>query len=144
MKKVTAKVKLHITAGKANPQPPVGPALGQHGVDIMGFCKAFNAKTQKLEEMRVPVNITIYQDRSFTFEVGSYLTSELLRKYAKLEKGSSEPGRTAAGKISRDLIKEIAKIKLNDMNTKDIDQAMKIIEGQAKSMGLIVSQAGDK
>lgn len=138
MKKVTAKVKLHIPAGKANPSPPVGPALGQHGVDIMGFCKAFNAKTQKMEEMKVPVTITIYQDRSFTFEVGTYLTSDLLKKYAKIEKGSGEAGRTAAGKISRSKIKEIAQIKMQDLNTTDIDKAMKIIEGQAKSMGLLV------
>ena len=138
MKKVMAKVKLHIPAGKANPAPPVGPALGQHGVDIMGFCKAFNAKTQKMEEMRVPVNITIFQDRSFQFEVGSYLTSELLKKLAKIPKGSGEAGRTAAGKITRDQIREIAKIKLLDLNTSDLEKAIRIIEGQARSMGLLV------
>lgn len=138
MKKVMARVKLHIPAGKANPSPPVGPALGQHGVDIMGFCKAFNAKTQKMEEMKVPVNITIFQDRSFTFEVGSYLTSELLKKHAKIPKGSGEAGRTAAGKIGRDQVREIAKIKLNDLNTSDLEKAVKIVEGQAKSMGLLV------
>lgn len=138
MKKIIAKVKLHIAAGKANPSPPVGPALGQHGVDIMGFCKAFNAKTQKMEEMKVPVNITIFQDRSFAFEVGSYLTSDLLKKYAKIEKGSGEAGRTAIGRINRGQIKEIAKIKMNDLNTSDLDSAAKIIEGQAKSMGLLV------
>ena len=138
MKKIMARVKLHIPAGKANPSPPVGPALGQHGVDIMGFCKAFNAKTQKMEEMKVPVSITIFQDRSFTFEVGSFLTSELLKKFAKLEKGSGEPGRTAIGKIGRDQLVEIAKIKIGDFNTSDLDQAVKIIEGQARSMGLLV------
>ena len=138
MKKIMAKVKLHIPAGKANPSPPVGPALGQHGVDIMGFCKAFNAKTQKMEEMKVPVSITIYHDRSFTFEVGSFLTSDLLKKYAKIEKGSGEAGRTASGRISREQLKEIARIKLNDLNTSDLEKAVKIIEGQAKSMGLMV------
>jgi len=138
MKKVIARVKLHIPAGKANPSPPVGPALGQHGVDIMGFCKAFNAKTQKMEEMKVPVSITIFQDRSFQFEVGSYLTSELLKKLAKIPKGSGETGRTAAGKISRDQIREIAKIKINDLNTSDLEKAVKVVEGQAKSMGLLV------
>jgi len=138
MKKIAAKIKLHIPAGKANPSPPVGPALGQYQVDIMGFCKAFNAQTQKMEDMKVPVAITIFTDRTFTFEVGTYLTSELLRKYSKLPKGSSEPGKTPAGKLSRDKVKEIAEIKLKDLNTTDVEMAMRIIEGQARSMGIIV------
>ena len=139
MKKVTATIKLHIPAGKANPSPPVGPALGQYQVDIMGFCKAFNAQTQKLEDMKVPVTITIFSDRSFKFEVGTYLTSELIKKFTKLEKGSSEPGRTPVGKISRDKLREVAEIKMKDLNTEDVEQAMLIIEGQAKSMGILVA-----
>ena len=138
MKKVVAKVKLHIPAGKANPSPPVGPALGQYQVDIMGFCKAFNAQTQKMEEMKVPVSITIFSDRSFKFELGTYLTSDLLKKYAKLEKGSGQAGRAPVGQITRDVIRQIAEIKLKDLNTNDVEKAIRIIEGQAKSMGLIV------
>ena len=138
MKKIVAKVKLHIPAGKANPSPPVGPALGQYQVDIMGFCKAFNAQTQKMEEMKVPVSITIFSDRSFKFELGTYLTSDLLKKYAKLEKGSGQAGRAPVGQITRDVIRQIAEIKLKDLNTNDVEKAIRIIEGQAKSMGLIV------
>jgi large subunit ribosomal protein L11 len=138
MKKIVAKIKLHIPAGKANPSPPVGPALGQYQVDIMGFCKAFNAQTQKMEEMKVPVSITVFSDRSFKFEVGTYLTSDLLKKYAKLEKGSGQAGRAPVGQITRDVIRQIAEIKLKDLNTGDVEKAMRIIEGQAKSMGLIV------
>ena len=139
MKKVVGTIKLHIPAGKANPSPPVGPALGQYQVDIMGFCKAFNAQTQKMEEMKLPVTITVYSDRSFTFQVGTYLTSELLKKYAKLEKGASEPGRTPVGKLSRDKLREIARMKIADLNTDDIEKAMRIIEGQAKSMGILIT-----
>ena len=139
MKKLVATIKLHIPAGKANPSPPVGPALGQYQVDIMGFCKAFNAQTQKLEEMKVPVTIKVFSDRSFKFEVGTYLTSELLKKYSKLEKGSGEPGRTPVGRITRDRLREIAEIKLKDLNTGDVEKAMRIIEGQAKSMGILVA-----
>ncbi len=138
MKKEVASIKLHIPAGKANPSPPVGPALGQYQVDIMGFCKAFNAQTQKMEDMKVPVSIVIYSDRSFKFEVGTYLTSELLKKHAKVEKGSGEPGLTPVARLSREKLKEIAQIKLKDLNTKDIEQAVRIIEGQAKSMGILV------
>ena len=139
MKKVVAKVKLHIPAGKANPSPPVGPALGQYQVDIMGFCKAFNAQTQKMEEMKVPVTITVFSDRSFKFELGTYLASDLLKKYAKIEKGSGQAGRAPIGKVSRDVIRQVAEIKMKDLNTTDIEKAMRIIEGQARSMGLIVA-----
>lgn len=139
MKKEVARIKLHIPAGKANPSPPIGPALGQHQVDIMGFCKAFNAQTQKMEDMKVPVTIIVYSDRSFNFRVGTYLTSELLKKHAKLEKGSGEPGRAPVGKLSRNKLREIAEMKMEDLNTKDVEKAMSILEGQAKSMGILIT-----
>jgi len=139
MKKEVARIKLHIPAGKANPSPPIGPALGQYQVDIMGFCKAFNAQTQKMDEMKVPVTITVFSDRSFKFHVGTYLTSELLKKHSKLEKGSGEPGRTPVGKLSRKKLREIAEMKMEDMNTTDVEKAMSIIEGQAKSMGILIT-----
>lgn len=139
MKKIVAKVKLHIPAGKANPSPPIGPALGQYQVDIMGFCKAFNAQTQKMEEMKVPVSITVFTDRSFKFEVGTYLTSDLLKKAAKIDRGSKEPGRAPIARLPREKIREIAEIKMKDLNTTDIEMAMRIIEGQARSMGLIIT-----
>ncbi len=139
MKKEVGRIKLHIPAGKANPSPPIGPALGQYQVDIMGFCKAFNAQTQKMEEMKVPVTIIVYSDRSYKFHVGTYLTSELLKKHAKLDKGSGEPGKTPVGKLSRKKLREIAEIKMEDLNTTDVESAMNIIEGQAKSMGLLIT-----
>jgi large subunit ribosomal protein L11 len=135
-KKVIAQVKLQITAGQATPSPPVGPALGQHGVNIMEFCKAFNARTQAQTGTITPVVITIYADRSFTFITKTPPASVLLKQQAKLAKGSTEPGRTKVGKVTKAQVEEIAKIKMEDLNANDIDAAMKIIAGTARSMGL--------
>lgn len=137
-KKVMKLIKLQIPAGKANPSPPVGPALGQHGVNIMEFCKAFNAKTQELGDTIVPVVITVYQDRSFSYITKTPPASVLLLKAAKLKKGSSNPKRERVAKIPRDKIKEIAEIKMPDLNAVTLEGAMKIIEGTARSVGLIV------
>ena len=137
-KKVTAYIKLQIPAGKANPSPPVGPALGQHGVNIMEFCKAFNAKTQDQGDMIIPVVITVYGDRSFSFITKTPPASVLLLKAVKLAKGSSHPKMDRAGKISRDKIREIAELKMPDLNAFDIEGAMRIIEGTARSVGLTV------
>jgi len=137
-KKVMKLIKLQIPAGKANPSPPVGPALGQHGVNIMEFCKAFNAKTQELGDTIVPVVITVYQDRSFSYITKTPPASVLLLKAAKLKKGSSNPKRERVAKISRDKIKEIAEIKMPDLNAVSIEGAIKIIEGTARSVGLTV------
>ncbi len=134
-KKIKAVVKLQIPAGKATPAPPVGPALGQHGVNIMEFCKAFNEAT-KGKEGTVPVVLTIYEDKTFKFIIKTPPTSELIKKYANIVKGSAIPNREKIGKITRKQIEEIAKIKLPDLNTKDIKEAMKIVEGSAKSMGI--------
>ena len=137
-KEITAKIKLQVPAGKANPAPPVGPALGQHGVNIMEFCKAFNAKTQKMGETIIPVIITVYTDRSFTFITKTPPASELLKKAAGIIKGSGTPNKDKVGKVSRAQIKEIAQTKLPDLNAATIDSAMRMIEGSAKSMGLEV------
>lgn len=137
-KKVMKLIKLQIPAGKANPSPPVGPALGQHGVNIMEFCKAFNAKTQELGDTIVPVVITVYQDRSFSYITKTPPASVLLLKAAKLKKGSSNPKRERVAKIPRDKIKEIAEIKMPDLNAVTLEGAMKIIEGTARSVGLTV------
>ena len=138
-KKITGYIKLQIPAGKANPAPPIGPALGQHGVNIMEFCKAFNAKTQNDDpDMKVPVVITVYADRSFTFETKTPPAADLLRKAAGIAKGSGKPNREKIGTISRSLIEEIAKKKMVDLNTNNLESAMKTIEGTAKSMGLTV------
>lgn len=134
-------IKLQIPAGKANPSPPVGPALGQHGVNIMEFCKAFNAKTQELGDTIVPVVITVYQDRSFSYITKTPPASVLLLKAAKLKKGSSNPKRERVAKISRDKIKEIAEIKMPDLNAASIEGAIKIIEGTARSVGLTVTDS---
>ncbi len=137
-KEITAKIKLQVPAGKANPAPPVGPALGQHGVNIMEFCKAFNAKTQKMGETVVPVIITVYSDRSFTFITKTPPAAELLKKAAGIIKGSGVPNKDKVGKVTRAQIKEIAQTKLPDLNAATVESAMRMIEGSAKSMGLDV------
>ncbi|MEJ5299955.1 MAG: 50S ribosomal protein L11 [Thermodesulforhabdaceae bacterium] len=135
-KKVIANIKLQVPAGQANPSPPIGPALGQHGVNIMEFCKAFNAKTQGQEGMIIPVVITVYSDKSFTFITKTPPASVLLKKAAQIAKGSQEPGRAKVGTVTRSQIEEIAKLKLPDLNARDLEKAIKTIEGTAKSMGL--------
>ena len=138
-KKIIGYIKLQVPAGTANPSPPIGPALGQRGVNIMEFCKAFNAATQELEKgMPIPTTITVYADRSFTFTTKSPPASFLLKKAAKLKSGSKEPGKVSAGSIKRSDVQAIAEQKMADLNANDIDQAMKIIEGSARSMGLEV------
>jgi large subunit ribosomal protein L11 len=140
-KKVLAKIKLQVPAGKANPAPPVGPALGQHGVNIMEFCKAYNAQTQDEMGNIVPVEITVYADRSFTFVTKTPPASSLLLKAAGLEKGSGVPNVEKVGQVTRDKVEEIAKMKLPDLNAIDLEGATKIIEGTARSMGIeIVDQ----
>jgi large subunit ribosomal protein L11 len=138
-KEITAKIKLQVPAGKANPAPPVGPALGQHGVNIMEFCKAFNAKTQKLGETIIPVIITVYSDRSFTFITKTPPAAELLKKAAGIVKGSGVPNKDKVGKVTRAQIKEIAQTKLPDLNAASVESAMRMIEGSAKSMGLEIT-----
>jgi large subunit ribosomal protein L11 len=138
-KKITGYIKLQVPAGIANPSPPIGPALGQRGVNIMEFCKAFNAATQELEKgMPIPTTITVYADRSFSFETKTPPASFLLKKAARIQKGSQEPAKQTAGTVKRSQIKEIAETKMKDLNANDIDAAMKIIEGSARSMGLNV------
>jgi large subunit ribosomal protein L11 len=137
-KKVIGQVKLQIPGGQATPSPPVGPALGQHGVNIMEFCKAFNARTQNQTGTIIPVVITIYADRSFTFVTKTPPAAVLLKQAAKLAKGSSEPGRTKIGTVSRSQVEEIAKQKMEDLNANDMDAAVRIIAGTARSMGLDV------
>ncbi|HEY66512.1 MAG TPA: 50S ribosomal protein L11 [Caldilineae bacterium] len=137
-KKVKAVIKLQIPAGKANPAPPVGPALGQHGVNIMAFCKEYNARTASMAGNIVPVEITIYQDQSFTFVLKTPPAADLLKKAAGIEKGSSEPNRQKVGKVTRSQIREIAEMKMKDLNAKDIEAAMRMIEGSARSMGIEV------
>jgi len=137
-KEITAKIKLQVPAGKANPAPPVGPALGQHGVNIMEFCKAFNAKTQKMGETIVPVIISVYSDRSFTFITKTPPAAELLKKAAGIIKGSGTPNKEKIGKVTRAQIKEIAQTKMPDLNAASVESAMRMIEGSAKSMGLEV------
>ena len=138
-KKVIGQIKLQIPAGKANPSPPVGPALGQHGVNIMDFCKAFNAKTQDQDGMITPVIITVYADRSFTFITKTPPAAVLLIKAAKIPKGSGVPNKEKVGKVTRAQVEEIARLKMPDLNAYDIDAAMRIIEGTARSMGLEVA-----
>ncbi|MCL6270022.1 50S ribosomal protein L11 [Sansalvadorimonas sp. 2012CJ34-2] len=138
-KKVQAYIKLQVAAGKANPSPPVGPALGQHGVNIMEFCKAFNAKTQSMEPgMPIPVIITVYSDRSFTFETKTPPASVLLKKVLKLKKGSSRPNTEKVGTVTREQLLEVAKIKEPDLTAADEDAAIRTIAGSARSMGLNV------
>ena len=137
-KKVVAIVKLQCPAGAANPSPPVGPALGQHGVNIMEFCKTFNARTQDKVGLIIPAVITIYADRSFTFELKTPPAAILLKKAAKVEKGSGEPNRVKVATVTRAQVREIAQLKLPDLNANDIDAAMLIIAGTARSMGIDV------
>ena len=137
-KKEVAKVKLQIPAGAANPSPPVGPALGQHGLNIMGFCKEFNARTQDQKGMIIPVVITVYADRSFSFVTKTPPAAVLLMKTAKLEKGSGEPNRNKVGTVSMGQVEEIAKLKLPDLNAASLDAAKKSILGTARSMGIEV------
>ena len=138
-KKVTGLIKLQITAGAANPAPPVGPALGQHGVNIMEFCKAYNAATEAQKGNIIPVEITVYEDRSFTFELKTPPASRLILKAAGLDKGSGNPLKVKAGSITREQVRQIAETKMPDLNANDIDAAMKIIEGTARQMGITVS-----
>jgi large subunit ribosomal protein L11 len=137
-KKVMTQIKLQIKAGVANPAPPVGPALGQHGVNIMEFCSAFNERTKDRIGLVIPVVITVFQDRSFSFITKTPPASVLLKKAAGLESGSKEPGKIVVGKISRDKIKEIAEMKMEDLNAGSLEAAMKIIAGTARSIGLEV------
>ncbi len=137
-KKVMAVVKLQCPAGQANPSPPVGPALGQHGVNIMEFCKAFNARTQDKPGLIIPAIITIYADRSFTFELKTPPAAVLLKRAAKIAKGSGEPNRTKVGTVTRSQVQEIAQMKMPDLNAYDVSNAMRIVEGTARSMGLEV------
>ena len=139
-KKEIGKIKLQIPAGSANPSPPVGPALGQHGVNIMEFCKAFNAKTQDQKGMIIPVIITVYQDRSFSFITKTPPASTLLLKAAKLQKGSGEPNKNKVGKVSKAQVKEIAELKAPDLTAADTEAAMKSIMGTARSMGIEVTE----
>ena len=137
-KKVVAIVKLQCPAGAANPSPPVGPALGQHGVNIMEFCKAFNARTQDQQGLIIPAVITVYADRSFTFELKTPPAAVLLKRAAKIAKGSGVPNRDKVGKVTRDQLKEIAELKAPDLNAHDVDAAIQIIAGTARSMGIEV------
>ena len=137
-KKVTAIVKLQCPAGQANPSPPVGPALGQHGVNIMEFCKAFNARTQDKQGLIIPAVITVYSDRTFTFELRTPPAAILLKRAAKIAKGSGEPNRNKVGSVTKAQIREIAELKAPDLNSHDIEMAMRIVAGTARSMGLDV------
>lgn len=141
MKKIIGQIKLQVQAGKANPSPPIGPALGQHGVNIMEFCKAFNARTQAqaAENMIIPVVITVFADRSFTFITKTPPASRLLLKEAKLAKGSGTPNKEKVGKVTRDQVRKIAELKMPDLNAVDIEMAMKSIEGTARSMGIEIT-----
>jgi large subunit ribosomal protein L11 len=137
-KKIVAVVKLQCPAGQANPAPPVGPALGQHGVNIMEFCKTFNARTQDRQGLIIPAVITIYSDRTFTFELRTPPAAVLLKRAAKIEKGSGDPSRVKVGQVTKAQVREIAQMKLPDLNANDIDAATRIVAGTARSMGLDV------
>ena len=139
-KKIAALVKVQLQAGAATPAPPVGTALGPHGVNIMEFCKAYNAQTESMRGNVVPVEITIYEDRSFTFVTKTPPAPEMIKKAAGLQKGSAVPQRDKVGKITKDQVREIATTKMPDLNARDIDAAMKIIEGTARSMGVVVDK----
>ncbi|HSX39919.1 MAG TPA: 50S ribosomal protein L11, partial [Candidatus Saccharimonadales bacterium] len=135
-KKVKAYVKINIPAGKATPAPPVGPALGQHGVPLMDFCKEFNARTSKMGDDLIPVVLTVYEDRTFTFITKTPITSELIKKALKISKGSGVPNKDKVGKLTRKQAEEIARIKMPDLNTKSIDEAVRVIAGTARAMGV--------
>jgi large subunit ribosomal protein L11 len=135
-KKIQALIKLQIPAGKATPAPPVGPALGQHGVNIMDFCKNFNARTQKQEGLIIPVVVTVYVDRSYTFITKTPPASVLLKRAANIAKGSGEPNKTKVGKLTREQVVEIARTKMPDLNTTDVEAAYRIVAGTARSMGI--------
>ncbi|MEM9004068.1 MAG: 50S ribosomal protein L11 [Cyanobacteria bacterium P01_F01_bin.86] len=139
-KKVVALIKLAIPAGKANPAPPIGPALGQHGVNIMAFCKEYNARTAEKAGLIVPVEISVYEDRSFTFVLKTPPASVLIKKAIGIEKGSGQPQLVKVGTITRDQLKEIAEMKMPDLNANDIEAAMRIIEGTARNMGVTVAE----
>jgi large subunit ribosomal protein L11 len=140
-KKITGYVKLQVPAGAANPSPPIGPALGQRGLNIMEFCKAFNAKTQQMEKnMPIPVTITVFSDKSFTFEMKTPPASYFLKKAAKLDSGSKAPGRTFVGTVTKAQVREIAQAKMKDLNANDVENAMLLIEGSARSMGIQVRE----
>jgi large subunit ribosomal protein L11 len=138
-KKIVGYVKLQVPAGAANPSPPIGPALGQRGLNIMEFCKAFNAKTQAMEKgIPIPVTITVFSDKSFTFDMKTAPASYYLKKAAKLESGSKTPGREPIGSVTKAQVREIAKAKMKDLNANDVEMAMRLIEGSARSMGIEV------
>jgi len=140
-KKIIGYIKLQVPAGAANPSPPIGPALGQRGLNIMEFCKAFNAKTQDLEKnMPIPVNITVFSDKSFAFEMKTPPASFFLKKAAKLESGSKAPGRDIAGSVTKAQVRQIAEAKMKDLNANDVEMAMRLIEGSARSMGIEVKE----
>ncbi|MGB3402853.1 MAG: 50S ribosomal protein L11 [Microcoleaceae cyanobacterium] len=139
-KKVVAQIKLAISAGKANPAPPIGPALGQHGVNIMAFCKEYNAKTADQAGLVIPVEISVYEDRSFTFILKTPPAAVLIKKAAGIDKGSGQPKDVKVGSISRDQLREIAQTKLPDLNANDIDAAMNIIAGTARNMGVTITE----
>lgn len=139
-KKILAQIKLQIPAGQANPAPPVGPALGQHGVNIMEFCKTFNERTAKDTGTIIPVVISVYQDRTFSFITKTPPAAVLIKSELKLDKGSKEPNRSKVGELTKEQLEKIAKIKLEDLNTNNVESAMKIIEGTAKSLGVKVKQ----
>jgi len=138
MPKIIGKIKLHIPAGKATPAPPIGPALAQHGLNIGSFCQKFNDATKNQEGFTIPVEIIVFEDRSFDFKMRTPLVSELIKKAAGVERGSGEPNRKKVGKITEAQLREIAQKKLPDLNTKDIEKAMKIVEGTARDMGIEV------
>ena len=138
-KKITGYVKLQVPAGSANPSPPIGPALGQRGLNIMEFCKGFNAKTQQMEKgMPIPVTITVFSDKSFTFEMKTPPASYFIKKAAKLESGSKQAGRDFVGSVTKAQVREIATAKMKDLNANDVEMAMRMIEGSARSMGIEV------
>jgi large subunit ribosomal protein L11 len=139
-KKVVAQVKLQVPAGQANPSPPVGPALGQHGVNIMEFCKTFNARTQGQEGLIIPVVITIYADRTFTFIMKTPPAAVLLKRAAGIAKGSGEPNKTTVGQVTKSQVQEIAKTKLPDLNTTSLESAIRSVEGTARSMGIKITE----
>jgi large subunit ribosomal protein L11 len=141
-KKIKAIVKLAIAAGKATPAPPIGPALGQHGIPIMDFCKEFNARTSKMGDDVIPVELTAFEDRTFKFITKTPVTSHLIRKAIGIEKGSSVPNKEKVGKLTRNQLEEIAKVKMPDLNTKDLEEAIKVVAGTAKSMGVEVENNG--